>query len=38
MPPLSCMAEVAVYSLLNFLPFLALALYPSAAACAFPAA
>ena len=28
MPPLSRMAEVAVYSLLNFLPFLALALYP----------
>lgn len=28
MPPLYRIAEVAVYSLLNFLPFLALALYP----------
>lgn len=28
MPPLYRMAEVAVYSLLNFLPFLGLALYP----------
>lgn len=28
MPPLYRLIEVAVYSLLNFLPFLALALYP----------
>lgn len=28
MPPVSRILEVAVYSLLNFLPFLALALYP----------
>ena len=28
MPPLYRLAEVAVYALLNFLPFLALALYP----------
>ena len=28
MPPIYRIAEVAVYSLLNFLPFLALALYP----------
>lgn len=28
MPPISRMIEVSVYSLLNFLPFLALALYP----------
>ena len=28
MPPLYRIAEVSVYSLLNFLPFLVLALYP----------
>lgn len=28
MPPLYRLIEVAIYSLLNFLPFLALALYP----------
>ena len=28
MPPVSRMIEVSVYSLLNFLPFLALAIYP----------
>lgn len=28
MPPLYRIAEICVYSLLNFLPFMALALYP----------
>ena len=36
MPPVSRILEITVYSLLNFLPFLALALYPFRHSLRFP--